>query len=104
MIVHNVYFSLKDKSEEAKQTLVANCYNFTSKIPYIEYMAAGVLYEAGHRPVNDRDFEVHLLVILPDAAKLDEYGVAPSHLEFIEKNSANWTGVRVFDADSKGKA
>ena len=45
MIVHNVYFSLNDKSEEAKRELVAACYAFTSEISYIQLIEAGVLYE-----------------------------------------------------------
>lgn len=99
MIAHNVYFTLNNASTEAKQTMIADCKAFVTEIPDIVFSAAGDLVEDMNRPVNDRDFDVHLLVVLKDRAALDVYAVASSHVAFIEKHKANWKQIRVFDSN-----
>jgi hypothetical protein len=50
------------------------------------------------RPVNDRDFDVALHVVLKDKCAHDAYQKADRHLKFIEENQSNWKKVRVFDS------
>ena len=50
------------------------------------------------RRVNDRAFDVALVVVFTNAAQHDAYQQAPRHLKFIEENKANWKQVRVFDS------
>lgn len=99
LLAHNVYFSLKDKSPEAKKKLVDACKKYLSKHPGTVFFAAGTLCEELSRPVNDRDFDVALHVVFKDKASQDKYQDAPLHLQFIQENKANWTKVRVFDSE-----
>ena len=98
MIVHDVYFSLKDNSPEAKKKLVAACKKYLTEHPGTVFFTAGTLAEDLNRPVNDRDFDVALHIVFKDKAAHDVYAVAERHLKFIEENKDNWKKVRVFDS------
>jgi Stress responsive A/B Barrel Domain len=98
MLAHNVFFTLKDKSPEAKKKLVDACKKYLSKHPGTVFFAAGTLCEELDRPVNDRDFDVGLHVIFKTKADQDRYQDAPLHLQFIAENKDNWAKVRVFDS------
>jgi hypothetical protein len=98
MIVHNVYFSLKDNSAAAKDKLVAACKKYLTKHPGEVFFAAGTLAEELNRPVNDRDFDVALHIVFQDRKAHDQYQDAPRHNQFIDENKENWKKVRVFDS------
>ncbi|HLN30416.1 MAG TPA: Dabb family protein [Gemmataceae bacterium] len=98
MLVHNVYFSLKDNSAEAKKKMVDACKKFLTKHPGEVFFATGTLAEELHRPVNDRDFEIGLHVVFKNKAAHDEYQDSARHKQFIEENRDNWKKVRVFDS------
>jgi hypothetical protein len=102
MLVHNVYFSLKDPSPAARQRLLAACNKYLSKHPGTVFFAAGVLAEALKREVNDRDFDVGLHIIFADQAAHDRYQDDPAHHQFIAENKDNWKKVRVFDSAAEG--
>ncbi len=98
MLAHNVYFSLKDNSPDAKNKLVAACQKYLSKHPGEVFFAAGILAADLDRPVNDRDFDVALHIVFADRAAHDKYQDAPRHKQFIDENKDNWKKVRVFDS------
>jgi hypothetical protein len=98
MLAHNVYFSLKDASPDARTKLVAACKKYLSNHPGTVFFAAGPLCAELQRPVNDRDFDIGLHVIFATKADHDRYQDAPAHLQFIEENKGNWSKVRVFDS------
>jgi hypothetical protein len=98
MIVHNVYFTLKDNSAAAKKKLVESCKKYLTKHTGEIHFAAGTLAEELNRPVNDRDFDVSLHIVFQDKAAHDAYEVAKRHKEFIAENKDNWKKVRVFDS------
>jgi hypothetical protein len=98
MLAHNVYFTLKDNSPEARKKLVDACKKYLSKHPGEVFFAAGTLAEDLNRPVNDRDFDVALNIVFKDKASHDQYQDAPRHKQFIEENKDGWKKVRVFDS------
>jgi hypothetical protein len=49
--------------------------------------------------VNDRDFDVALLIVFDSRAAHDAYQTAERHQRFIADNATTWAKVRVFDAD-----
>ena len=98
MIAHNVYFSLKDNSAEAKNRLVQACRKHLSKHEGEVFFAAGTLAQDLQREVNDRDFDVSLHIFFKDKASHDKYQDAQRHRKFIEENKDNWKKVRVFDS------
>jgi hypothetical protein len=98
LLVHDVYFLLKDRSPAACDALIASCRKYLTDHPGTVFFAVGVLSDLA-RPVNDRDFDVGLHVIFRDRAAHDAYQTDPRHLQFIEENKASWAKVRVFDCD-----
>ena len=98
MLAHDVYFSLKDNSPQAKEKLIAACEKYLSGHPGTIWFAAGPLGEEFKRDVNDRDFDVALHVVFKNKAAHDQYAKAERHLKFIKETKPNWKKVRVFDS------
>jgi hypothetical protein len=98
MLAHVVFFNLNDNSTEQKEKLVRECHTYLKDHPGVVFFAAGTLAEDLQRPVNVRDFDVSLHVVFNARQAQDDYQKAPKHLEFIERNKANWKQVRVFDS------
>ena len=98
MLVHNVYFALKDNSEPAKQALLQACQQYLTAHEGIVFFGCGTLAEELKREVNDRDFDVGLHIVFTDQPAHDRYQVHPRHLQFIAENRGNWKRVRVFDS------
>jgi hypothetical protein len=94
-----VYFSLKDRSPEKVQTLIAGARKYLTGHPGTVYFGVGTCNPDLARPVNVRDFDVALQVIFASKADHDAYQVAQRHQQFIDENKPNWAQVRVFDAD-----
>lgn len=99
MLVHNVYFSLKNPSPAGVEQLLAACRKYLPDHPGVELFACGTPCDLD-RPVNDRDFEVALHIVFTDRAAHDRYQEAPRHLQFIAENKDTWRQVRVFDSDA----
>jgi len=98
MLVHNVFFTLKDRTPAARKKLVAACKKYLTKHPGEVYFAAGALAEDLKRPLNDLDFDVSLTIVFKNKAAHDEYQDAKRHKQFIEENKETWKKVRVFDS------
>ena len=98
MLAHNVFFTLKDGSEAARQKLVAACKHYLVKHPGILFFATGTLAADLNRPVNVRDFDVALHIVFTSKEDHDRYQAAPAHVRFVEENKESWKQVRVFDS------
>ena len=98
MLAHSVYFLLKDRSPEAATALVAACREHLAGHPGEVAFSVGTLAEYD-RHVNDREWDVFLLVVFESKAAHDAYQTAPRHERFIAENAPGWAKVRVFDAD-----
>jgi len=101
MLIHNVYFTLKDGTPENTQKLTDACHKYLKDHPGVIFFAAGPLVQELDRPVNVRDFHVGLHVIFKTKNDHDVYQTAATHLKFIEENKPTWDKVRVFDTYSK---
>lgn len=97
-LAHMVYFKLKDNSGAARAKLVAACKLLLTGHEDTVSFATGTLAGDLKREVNDRDFDVSLLMVFADKAAHDRYQNHPRHLKFVEENRANWEKVRVFDS------
>jgi len=98
LLVHNVFFSLKDPTPAAIQHLLAECRKHLTDHPGVAYFGVGTLSDLA-RPVNDRDFHVGLHMVFADRAAHDTYQVHARHVRFIDTNKDTWRQVRVFDTD-----
>ncbi len=101
LLVHNVYFSLKDGSERGRAALIAACRKYLTGHPGTVLFACGRLAEELKRDVNDRDFDVGLHLVFQDQAAHDRYQEDARHHQFIEENRHTWKKVRVFDTTAE---
>jgi hypothetical protein len=97
-LAHNVYFSLNDNSDVAKEKLVAACKTYLSGHSGAESFAVGLLAKDLKQPVNDQEFDVSIQFVFTSKAAFEKYSKSEKHLKFIEENKANWKKVRVFDS------
>ncbi len=98
LLVHNVYFALHDRSEGARERLLAACRKYLPGHAGIAFFACGGLAAELRRPVNDLEFDVGLHVVFRDQAAHDAYQESAAHEQFIAENKDNWRQVRVFDS------
>ena len=98
MLAHDVYFSLKDNSLQAKAKLIAACKKYLTDHPGAVRFAVGPLADEMKRDVNDRDFDVALHLVFKSKAAHDRYSKSQRHAKFIEETKDNWKKVRVFDS------
>ena len=98
MLAHSVYFRLKDRAPAAATALVAACREYLAGHPGEVAFSVGTC-SAYDRQVNDRDWDVMLLIVFESHAAHDAYQAAPRHDRFIGENAPGWAKVRVFDAD-----
>src|SRR5689334_6349551 len=102
MLAHNVYFTLKDRSDTARHALIAACRRYLTDHPGTIAFACGTREAGLERPVNDRDFDVALHILFDSRASHDAYQEAPRHQRFVEENRDTWARVRVFDSAVEG--
>jgi quinol monooxygenase YgiN len=98
MLSHAVFFTLKDRTPAAAAALVASCKEHLTGHPgeVTFHVGTCAVYD---RAVNDRDWDVMLLIVFASHEAHDAYQVAPRHTQFIAENATGWAKVRVFDAD-----
>ncbi|MEM9827202.1 MAG: Dabb family protein [Planctomycetota bacterium] len=100
-LAHHVFFTLKDRSPAAQDTLVAACKKYLDEHPGLIDFSVGRRDPELDRPVNG-DFDVSLHCIFDSRASHDVYQAAPRHMAFIEETQATWAEVRVFDSILEG--
>jgi quinol monooxygenase YgiN len=97
-LAHDVYFTLRDASPQARQRLVDACRKHLTGHAGTVFFAAGVRAPEMARDVNDRGYDVSLHVYFRDKAAHDAYQDHPRHRQFIAEMNGNWASVRVFDS------
>lgn len=98
-LAHCVYFDLNDDSEQSKESFIRSCRERLAKMDGLVYLAAGELADDLSRPVNDRSFDVALVMIFKDRKAHDRYQTDPHHNALIQENQGKVKSMRVFDAN-----
>ncbi len=98
MLAHDVYFSLKDASPEARAKLVAGCKAYLTGHPGVVWFSVGAVAPEFDRPVNDRDFDVALHLVFKNKAAHDVYQVSERHNKFVGEFRETFKKIRVFDS------
>ena len=99
MLSHQVFFTMKDRSEERAANLIDAAKTHLTGHPGCVFFGVGMRDVDYTRPVNDLDFDVALNIVFQTRADHDEYQIAERHLQFIDEQKDFWQTVRVFDAE-----
>ncbi|MFO0907094.1 MAG: Dabb family protein [Isosphaeraceae bacterium] len=98
-LAHMVFFTLKERTPEAREKLIASCKKYLAEQAGAVFFAVGAIAEDVEEPgVSVRDFDVALHVVFEDKAAEARYLVDPKHVKFVEENKESFAKVRVFDS------
>jgi len=98
MLVHSVFFWLRDDIDEAKRLAFRKGLESLRAIPVVREMFVGVPANSPSRPVLVTDYDFGLTVIMEDMPAHDIYQEHPLHLAFLKEFSGCWNRVQVYDA------
>jgi hypothetical protein len=102
VLVHSVFFTLKDQSPAAREHLIEDCYRELASIEGITSFYAAARDEGLARDANDVEFDVALTVVFRDRAALDHYLPDERHQRFVAGHKDGWAKVRIFDSRVRG--
>ncbi len=97
MLIHNVYFSLLDASEERVAQLITDAKTYLKNDTGLIHFAVGQRAKEFTRPVNDQGYDVCLNTVFKDKQAHDNYQVSKEHIEFVSRNKSNFKSIRVCD-------
>ncbi len=97
-LAHTVFFTLKDRTDATRDTLLQACHKYLSDHPGTVYFSAGPRATAYQRPVNDAEFDVALVLVFATHKDHQRYQSSERHQKFLDEQLENCSQVRVFDA------
>jgi hypothetical protein len=98
MLVHNVFFWLRDDIDEARRQAFGTGLESLRGIPVVREMFVGVPADSPSRPVLVTDYDFALTVIMEDMGAHDVYQEHPLHLAFLREFQGYWSRVQIYDA------
>jgi hypothetical protein len=97
---HNVYFWLKEGLSNSALLEFEQGLDSLTMTPLVINGYYGKPANT-NRAVVDNTYTYGLVLTFKDTADHNLYQADPIHLSFVEKNSAKWTRVQVFDVEIK---
>ena len=98
LIVHNVYFWLKEGITAEEEKDFMNFFEELKKVPGPKALKFGKPAPTTARDVVDNSFSYYLLVTFNTMDDINTYEHHPIHLGAVDKFSKYWTKVQVKDA------
>ena len=98
LVVHHVFFWLKNPDSIADRDQLVEGVKTLSKIESIRQIHVGVLASTEKRDVVDTSWQVSELMFFDDTAGQKTYQDHPIHLDFIKNYGHLWSKVVVYDA------
>ncbi|TDE11557.1 Dabb family protein [Dyadobacter psychrotolerans] len=99
MFVHNVFFWLKEKDNEAAQQALLAGIKSLEAIESIESVYIGTPAST-RRPVIDATYSFAEILVFADEAGHDVYQVHPLHKKFVEECAHLWEKVVIYDVEA----
>ncbi len=99
MLVHSVFFWLKDDLTPEQITAFQAGLETLKKIPTAEAVYVGEPAATAARPVVDASYSFGLTVAVASVADHDAYQIDPLHKAFVEEFSTYWTKVLIYDVE-----
>lgn len=99
MLVHNVYFWLKEGLSDEEKAQFRAGVETLAEIQSSTQTLIGEPAGTEPRPIIDRSYDLGLTVVLQDVIAHDEYQVDPIHLKFVEECGHLWERVQIYDSE-----
>ena len=102
MILHNVYFWLKEEvTESEKKDFVQGIVDFLSNVEQVQKYEIGKPAATPERDVVDHSFNYTMFVWFNTVEDHDVYQTHPAHDIFVNSFSKLWAKVQVIDSELK---
>jgi quinol monooxygenase YgiN len=98
LLGHNLFFSLKEPTEENKAALIQACEEFLSQHPGLIFFAVGTRDEKLNGAFNDKNYDVALHMVFQNKQALSTYARTDAHQKFVAKCTPMLSGLRIFDS------
>ncbi|PWJ57573.1 stress responsive alpha/beta barrel protein [Dyadobacter jejuensis] len=99
MFIHNVFFWLKDKSNDADRAALLKGIESLKSIESVHTAYVGT--PAGtNRPVIDASYDFAEILVFEDEAAHDVYQIHPIHTKFVEDCAHLWEKVVIYDVEA----
>jgi hypothetical protein len=98
MLVHHVFFWLKNPTSEADRAKLIEGLNSLRKIESLRLAKIGVPAATEKRDVIDNSYSISWLNFFDDVKGHDAYQVHPTHEAFVKDYAYLWSKVVVYDA------
>jgi hypothetical protein len=99
MLVHNVYFWLKENLSDEDRAKFLEGVKTLSTIESTTQVFIGEPAGTEPRPIIDRTYDCGLTVVLENITAHDEYQADPIHLEFVKDCGHLWDRVQIYDSE-----
>ena len=99
MLVHSVFFWLKQDLSEGERTEFLAGLESLKGITATEVVYVGTPADTPDRPVIDTSYDYAITALLSDMAAHDAYQVDPLHKAFLANFASKWDKVVIYDID-----
>ena len=99
MLIHSVYFWLKDELSTGEVEEFRAGLETLKEIDLARDVQVGKPAGTTPRPMLDSSYDMGLVVLLDDVAAHDAYQAHPLHEAFLEKFAPYWKKVLVYDVN-----
>lgn len=97
MVIHHVFFWLKNASSETDRNKLLDGVRSLAKISSVRQIHVGIPADTEKRDVVDNSYHVSELLFFDNLADQKAYQDDPIHLQFIANCSHLWEKVVVYD-------
>lgn len=98
LLGHNIFFSLKEPTDENKAKVIEACKARLSQHPGIVFFAVGTRDENINGTFNDKDYDVALHMFFTGREALGTYARTADHQKFIGEATPLIKNFRIFDS------
>ena len=100
VLVHHVFFWLKNPASKEDRTKLIEGLRTLEKIETVHHLRIGLPADTEKRPVIDSSYSVSELIFFDDLAGQKIYQDHPIHKKFVEDHSALFEKVVVYDSQT----
>ena len=100
MLVHSVYFFLKETVSDTEKTEFGKSVEALAKIETVHAFFLGTPAATPDRPIIEKGYAFALTILFQTMEDHNIYQEHPIHQAFIQKNKRLWGKVVIYDADT----
>lgn len=101
MLVHSVYFFLKETVSDSEKAEFRSSVESLAKIDAVHTFYLGTPAATPDRPIIEKGYAIAMTILFQSMEDHDIYQKHTIHQEFIQKNKRLWKKVVIYDADSE---